>query len=248
MLPVTASGKKRKRTSTYKHSYAPKKKKKSSTSLIRGKTTTTEIKTHDLTYGAATGNLLADAKTIPVITGVTIGTAPSLLLNGITQGSYNYQRVGNQINMKSIAVRAIIAYANTAALTYKDCQPVRCLLVYDKRTNFTNPLYADILASNPNGAAEYPFTAMTNITKNKDRFVILKDKTYALSPENPLIPIKWFKKLDKANVDYNANNTTGAITDISSGALWFICFKTGNTAPDNAAVIYSFASRLRYYD
>ena len=92
------------------------------------------------------------------------------LLNGIAPGTGASQRIGKKIILRNLLIRCSIGSGNTGANVFRGM--VRVLAVYDKQTNATAPTVADIL--------EYQQGVSPMNMNNRDRFVVLFTKQYAL--------------------------------------------------------------------
>lgn len=164
-------------------------------------------------------------------------TGSIFLAASVTQGSGIQQRVGKRIMWKSLQVRGQII-ANAAAV-YNDCA---MLVVYDKRPTGSLPAITDIL--------QFATAASMNNDDNSGRFVILKRKDFRLvgSSSTPTsqssIGCDFYLKINRPAVFKSAG--TGAIGDISEGALYVI--SVGSNAAGTSAAASNLAFRVRFVD
>lgn len=189
-------------------------------------------------------------------TAVPVTGSPIILpMNGITVGSNFWNRMGSRISMKSLYFKLLFlsngAYTGPGAGT----TPVyRFSLVYDKHNKGVTPNVADIWAQvDGSGSLSSGITSSTN-PLGRDRFVILWDKIMVVRSDaageaatftgrNAMI--KKYMKLKNSEALYNTGNT-GGISDIESGALFFIAQCDKTTAQSPFAIYLN--SRLRWTD
>jgi len=166
----------------------------------------------------------------------TSGGGPTLIAT-IAQGASVNQRVGKKIMLKSIQIRGSAVAAATA--TTNDCA---LLIVYDRRPTGALPAITDILVS----ANSIAF----NNDANSGRFKILRRMDFTLAGNPTTMTEGFTKNLDdyiKVNlpVEYAAAGT-GAIADVSLGALYIVT--VGNQAAGTAAASATLAFRTRFVD
>lgn len=183
-----------------------------------------------------------ELKTIDTgIVGVTpITTAGSVaLINGVATGTDYTNRIGRKIMIKSIYVR-FATLPNTVTAPLGDIQ--RIMLIYDKQTNGAAPAVTDIL-----NTASY---LDVNNLNNRDRFVVLKDKTIncwpaayaagAVTAGNPnTMSFKFYKKCNLEQIFSGTGSTVGSI---ASGGIFLLFI--------SAAATYNLAysARVRFSD
>lgn len=182
------------------------------------------------------------------VTAAQMDSAGTLgLLNGVTQGDDYNERVGREIHMKSLDIRG--------GIQPQDAQVVdnfaRLIVVMDKQANGAAPNGADILDVSTIAAA----FAWNNLN-NKDRFVILADKTYMLGGQD-LTPatagntwvqpptIAKVKIHIKLNTPLTFLGTTNGIGSISTNSIYL--FTVGTAAP-NTGHTFIGATRMRFTD
>lgn len=155
------------------------------------------------------------------------------LLNGISQGDGASSRDGNQIRIKSIESRMTF---NTNAST-PTSGFVRCIWFIDLQAKGTAPVQSDLLQTHGPVSIVWP----RNLD-NRSRFLILKDKTFALNAqEKRIIPFHWYKEMDMKQVFDAAG---GLIGDISSKPIY--CFTVGDLAVNKPT--FNSVHRVRYID
>lgn len=166
-------------------------------------------------------------------------------LNLCAQGDDIGNRVGRQINMKSVQIRGIIKPATAGS---NNASLVRVVLLYDRQPQPTVglPASTDILTT----ASSY---GMVNLD-NRERFTVLRDSTFALGnsvaatgyAESPNIAcVDMYVKLAGARTTYNT--TAGTIAAVSTGSLLLLCIGD-QTHASGAYFVCEFSSRLRFYD
>lgn len=173
------------------------------------------------------------------------------LLNGCVAGSQNFNRIGRKIQLKSLQIRGyFLATDDTVANTF-----ARMVIVYDKQPNGAAPTWANIITSqNIAGTTSSTATDMVNLD-NRDRFEIIRDKTYTLSAKDTtatqaysgsptIICVEDFVKLGKRETCFNAG-TAGTIGDITSGSLYVFFIAS---QPNATGVNYIGAFRTRFID
>lgn len=154
------------------------------------------------------------------------------LLNGVASGTTATTRIGRKIRMKSILVR-VEARMNSLSTGGGD---IRIVIVYDKQANAAAAINTDVFVQNE-------FLSPNNLS-NKDRFVTIMDKYLHIDTQNFQCSAIWYKKIDLETM-FNAN-TTGTITDITSGAVLMFVAQSGGIA-SNVPQVRTY-SRIRFDD
>jgi len=154
------------------------------------------------------------------------------LLNGVASGTTAVTRIGRKIRMKSILVRAE-ARMNSLSTGGAD---IRIVIVYDKQANAALAVDTDVFAQDE-------FLSPNNLS-NKDRFVTIMDKYLHIDTQNFQCSAIWYKKIDLETM-FNAN-TTGGITDITSGSVLMFVAQSGGIAT-NVPQVRTY-SRIRFDD
>lgn len=169
-------------------------------------------------------------------TGAT-GALSIVLLNGLSLGTAAQTRVGRKINMRSIMMRA---YFNAAATTTSGF--VRVMLVYDRQANGTAPTAADILAQGGT-----PFITSINNLDNRERFLVIHDKTRYLSAGSAVSDTNaiYYKKYKRLALETTYNSgSSGTVGDINTGAMYLVVFTSCGIANVNARI----TTRIRFSD
>lgn len=179
-------------------------------------------------------------------------------LNLPVTGAAFYNRIGNEIEMKSLHMIGNIGL--TANTLTGVSEYTRIMILYDRQPNGSFPAVADVLAS-------YSSTGSVSSTSydhlnpnNSDRFRVLADLRYgftnnlaattqchqaaALDYTNPNIAVNRFINLKGLTTKYKAS--AGTIGDISSGSL--LVFTIGNIAASSEGYNVNLSFRLRFID
>lgn len=215
-----------------------------------------EIKTIDIDYQNA---LLDDTGTLTVC-------------NLINEGAGFTNRIGRQIQMKSLLLRYNIGLSasNAAALTTQ--QLARLIVVYDRQTNGAAPTVADILRGYDYAGTAFAAANVATFSPNPNnftRFRILLDREFSLGPigimgarsgqgfdyQSPTSMAQdgsfhgtVFIKLRRLVTQYKSNTVPPTINDIASGGLYVITCSTAASAGTIKPYFCSFNTRLRFYD
>lgn len=177
--------------------------------------------------------------TSPGQTNLTIGSSNAVikLLNGLKLGTAAFNRIGNKIAMKSLYWSVAFGLSAVDADPAVDLSnldvPLRTMVVYDKQPNGATFVLGDLLSAFSgldNTTARTIDVNSPNNLNNRDRFIVLSDKRYILSSASTTGRlIKKYKRLNTA-VSYKSGATVGDITDITSGALFFLCWVDADMA------------------
>lgn len=165
------------------------------------------------------------------------------LLNQVSQGTDENQRLGRNIAMKSIQLRGKIQ-GNSAGVN----AICRILVVYDRQPNKLLPVYADIIAS---ANAASVFSGFSN-QNNRDRFAIIMDKSFAVIgaatsvSQDAIIAFNKFVKLPNLITNYDNSAATGVITTLTTGSLLFVTI--GDTVAGTTSPVVTIDARLRFND
>jgi len=156
-------------------------------------------------------------------------------INPCSQGSDIGQRVGREIQMKSVQIRGFLqpGGANPGDLVFWS-------IVYDRQTNAAAPAWADVYT------ADALVPQLRNLN-NRKRFKILGSgyiSTPAVGADYITVPFEFYRKL-KHPVEFNATNG-GTVADITTGGLfWMIRGQSAQGADD---VTFAGSSRVRFAD
>lgn len=189
--------------------------KRSKVSRFQEKTSSPEFKNVDV---GTTANLTISSN---------VFTAP-FLINGMTQGIGNGERIGRRATMKSLLYRLQFS---TATGSSNNTFPLRVLVVYDRQANAAPPVAAAVLT---------PATFIGNMNlSNSDRFLILSDDIYESSSTGPTHGVKYVKM----SLDTLFIGTDNTAASISNGAVYTLLASTGSTS-----VTVEMQTRIRYVD
>lgn len=185
-----------------------------------------------------------DANLINTVGGVN--TAPNCsayLMNGVTQGTTANQRIGKQINIKSIQVRLKLRRTNDTNVT------VRILIVYVKESQvgLADTAGLDYLLQfvpSTSGVKDRTVTSALNLN-NTANFVVLKDTVQELDDGHGTEFYWQYYHKCNLNSEFTTSSTTGTAADFKKGSLWLII--ADNNYGTNPS-IHSYHSRIRFYD
>lgn len=195
-------------------------------------------------------------------------TAVFSCLNFPQVGAAFYNRVGNDIFMKSVRLRGFFkpSGAATGNTVPSFC---RIMIVYDRQTNGAFPALADVIADY-NTAGATTTNALSGINmNNRGRFLVLMDNQVILpavgaAGATPASNVLSFTGAnDKGDTDTQGvlcvnryqklrglptlfKASTGAIGDISTGGLYLIT--VGDDAAAGCGYTFTYSSRLKYAD
>lgn len=223
--------------------------------------------TAGLFSGRSSRNLEIKSVDFPVNASTATCTLNSTMyiqaLNVCQAGSAFYNRIGNEIEMKSLHLVGQVI-ANGAASTGVN-EYLRIMLIYDRQPNGAYPVLADILSNyDNNGTTSSSSYAMTN-PNNKDRFQILMDDRLSISnnittvatQQNTAYVIDYIKnevnisryvKLKGLMTRFKTSTSPSVIGDISTGALYLVGIGNQAAGANGAGYQFLFNSRLKYTD
>lgn len=176
-------------------------------------------------------------------------TGSFTLLHIPTLGSDYTNRIGRKTIVKSLYIRGYLAIqqALTPASSFSfGAQEARMIIFWDMQPNGAAPGATDLLNT------AQPASQLN--LNNRDRFRIIKDKTYTFDPwvtgtlpqiamNHTISTMKCFKKLN-GEVIFNGTNG-GTIADINSGALYMFWIGSNAGAFGVSAVL---STRVRFDD
>nr|WAE42725.1 MAG: capsid protein [Cressdnaviricota sp.] len=165
-------------------------------------------------------------------------------LNAMQQGATAHDRIGNKVVVTGIDVRCSVIGGSALQPA---CNLVRFLIIYDKQPNGAFPTFGDILQRSANGGGS-TFASGPNVS-NLSRFKILSDKTKCLTLGGTYT-IPYRTSISGLKLDVEYRTSTGAIGDITTGAIYFMIFNDGggNAVTTTAPALFGFASRIKYMD
>lgn len=167
-------------------------------------------------------------------------TISTVLINGIAEGTGIDQRTGRKLQMSTFSIK----YWVTSAADYS-ANSCRIMLIYDKQNNGTTLTASDIFKQSSNPADSFLEL------KNRNRFVVLKDKRFASNPTDSAktSTIDGSFGVNLRNLETTYGNTGSAITDITTGALHLLLCSsatTGGGGTNSPTMAHMW--RMRYYD
>lgn len=161
-----------------------------------------------------------------------------MLLNACTQGADINNRLGRKITMRSIYLRItvhapgtwsnVVSSANTfnCATSTASMSRARLLVVYDKQANAAQLQKSDVLAavgtSGVAGASQFIAVDSAMNLSNRDRFLIICDKTITLDAQHPVGQFVIYKKLRLPVIYNTVNSAASGWGMIQTGALWLL--------------------------
>lgn len=154
------------------------------------------------------------------------------LINDVAIGTAGYQRIGNQINCRSVQIRGTLAIDTTLT----DVQPVRVrlMLVWYKEPN------GYVLDDNALWPAGAPTVDEFTSYVDRKTFKVLYDKTFTLcNTIKPLQAIRINKKLGSVTEFDEGGN-------INSGALYWVRIQDVSSA--TPSIVHNVTGRLYYTD
>lgn len=180
----------------------------------------------------------------------------TLLANPALGTDFN-QRIGRRITYKSIYIRGFVSTdasnTPTVATNATPSSLARMILLYDAQPNGAAPAILDVLVT-ASACAQFNLN-------NRDRFIILADKTFALghyvvtttatqalaSTAQQVYKVKCYKKVPVRAQDavFNAVNG-GTVADINTGALFMIWI--GTVAAGATDSLAQVSTRVRFND
>lgn len=163
-----------------------------------------------------------------------VATGAITLLNGCAQGTTASTRLGRQIRLTSLYLRAAWAMAPTST----GSTPIRVMVVYDKQANATPPAATDVLVTD--------VLQNVNNLSNSRRFVTLLDHVVpcigTAGPQS--VSLVLYKKLNHM-VEFNAGSA-GTIGDIQSGSVYALIWNLGTIGV--ASLVGLVVTRIRFTD
>jgi len=174
------------------------------------------------------------------------GSEPTAAFTGITeincvpQGATSYNRIGTKILIKSIQFNATIFLGGSGPT-----QGVyRYMLVYDSQPNGAFPALSDLLSVNISTAPT--FYSSVNMA-NRSRFIVLRDRIGNLDVDGGNGAMVNVKEFVKTKLETQFKTNTGAIGDITTGAIYFVAMATLSSAVTYITMSQP-TTRIRFYD
>lgn len=174
------------------------------------------------------------------------GTGNVFLINDPLQGIDGNQRIGRQIVVKSILVRACIQVptADEGVVSYSQC--VRIMIVKDRQCNGLGFNIGDLLDDT---GTHNVVTAPMNLTY-RQRFKVLCDRHYVLSGASNAAEFyfEYFKQKNH-RIEYTSN--VQGIAGIRTNAIYVILlgpYATAGGTVANRPHLSSYLHRIRFVD
>lgn len=191
---------------------------------------------------------------------VTNSAISAVLLSAIATGDSDTQRDGLYIRLKSIRVRFVCSCSPQATAVHV-ASLARIIIFYDKAPRSAAATYADVVFNNITGTS---LVTDPISYRNKERFLILRDKTYSLpgfsvavaaavptytADQQPNInasdaPFEDFYKNLKCELDIQYNNTQSTVGAINTGGIFYVIQGTLAASP----WFFSVTSSTMYTD
>jgi len=160
------------------------------------------------------------------------------LLNGITQGDDDFERVGRKIQMTSVTID-IECWKDYAGGTSSAPSFCRGVLFLDKYPNGSAPLISELYDTS---TLNYNDGAKRNMTY-RDRFKVLSDEIFTLSSSGDQGSMHVVRLHKNINFNTTYIGTADTIAAISNGALYYAM--DGDGGEDGH---FTLSSKLRYTD
>jgi len=186
-----------------------------------------EVKFIDYEYSGATAITVAGSEADP---------ATALSLNAIATGDGPSNRIGREVDVRSIHVRGYVQFSafKQAAITNYDSYFVRLLVVQDTQTNAQQLNAEDVVVDPTNAALEAVTPRNLAFVK---RFTVLADKIVRMPPtamawdgsdlnfQGARVPFEIFRKCP---MRVTFQGTTAAIGSIADNSIHVICIAANN--------------------
>lgn len=158
-------------------------------------------------------------------------TETVIYLTCISGGDLRTNRIGNNVNIKTIQLKGIIVFDPSVTT-----EIIRMVLVRMKKPVTSNIAWTDIFNT----------LDVNTLTKydNKGHFKLLLDKTYTMTADKTVIPINKYIKLKNGYVRYIGSSNN--ISDADSGALFLMVLS--NTAGASSTSSYNIKTRLTFVE
>ena len=181
-----------------------------------------------------------------------------ICLNLVQQGSGSWNRVGRKTHLKSISLSGYASCLMQQSNGDWVGNQLRMLLVWDKQPSGNAlPTFDTIFGDTDQTGAEATTVWSPPKFDNMDRFVVLKEWREVYTPQGSVFqnldthlvykPIKCYLPLNQLESVYSGQSNPMTISDISTGALYFVARAVNNDVNTSACTIVGKA-RLRYSD
>ena len=203
-------------------------------------------------------------QTAAPILDTTNTNAQIFVLNLIVPGNGSWNRQGRKVTMKSLRFYGIVDTTIGKTLSSEiQGGTVRFCIVYDKQPSGSLPTFDTIFVNTAADGTETSSFLSPLRYDNTDRFVVLRDWRKSFNAANAWAtaagtdslsiqePFDEYVKLPNLQTVYSGQSAPRTITDISSGALYFICRADtggGATGLFQARINAGSFCRLRYIE
>jgi len=185
-----------------------------------------------------------------------IGTARTMVtLNNIIQGMDNNERIGREILIKSVEIKATVTLNDTATPEAGPLANARLVLLWDLQPNgsATTPTLDTIFEANTETGTVAPITSNNLMNLNyKDRFVVLWNKKFTIgnvsggtSAGDSCKVVKMYRKLW---LKTRYQGTGAGIGAIATGRLFLVCIGDSPTAGGSKGAQVFGNARIRFVD
>jgi len=202
-----------------------------------------------------------------VVSNVVTTNASMYLMNGLFMGTGSWNRLGRQIQMKSLQMRLLfnLTLGNAGATVPSQAPVLRVMLIYDKQPNLGPIPNFDQIFSELDNAGAQSTTVFSGLDYGRmKRFTILRDKhinpdlgglmtdASAAQLATTFHCHEDFVKLKRLTTEYDSTasaGNTGTISDVMSGALYLV-LRSNILASSQGTWTLNDDSfcRLRFYD
>jgi hypothetical protein len=162
--------------------------------------------------------------------------------NWVIQGADVNNRVGSKVTMKSLSVNLTFSCVTSLG------NSIRIMVVLDKQPNGLPLARAELFQV---AGLATDFISPTNISW-RGRFRVLRDEVhdFAESGSAPMVSQYTYKTYVKKIIttDYKSSTGFGQVGDLSTNAIYLLCFVETPGSVTELVVCQSGHVRLRYYD
>lgn len=194
------------------------------------------------------------------IVATTTDNSFTTVLNLVPPGTGSWNRIGKRINPTSVRIRGFLNYQENSDITAGSFvgTMVRLVVVYDKQPSGNAiPSFDDIFGYTEQDGTESSIAFSGVKFDNTDRFRVLKDDFIDINPSamvhggttnrnNIIMYYDQFINLPNTPSVYSGQSATQTISDISTGAIYFIARRENTSL--GGTLYFDGLARLRYTD
>lgn len=171
-----------------------------------------------------------------------------VLLNGVSQGSDNTNRIGRKVTAKALEINAVFTgnIPTNVASTSDQAAMVRWWVIVDAQADGATPISTDVWSGSD-------FIVDHRNLNNTERFKILRTGEFVLGPQNGVgtagsqMPSKYYLKCHiPLNDAIRYAGTSAAVTDIASGA-YYLCY-CADTLGQASGPSIKIGTRFKFID